>query len=1064
MTSRTVAAIFDADNNRYIAKVLQMAKATRDMSAEVSKAAVKNRQDWDRVGSGMLRTGTLIAGGLALVTTAAIQWQSDFAGVAKTVSGTRDQIDALEGQLRGLARTMSASHTEIASVAANAGQLGVATQDIAKFTRTMIMLGESTNLSADEASTAIAQLMIIMGTAPDKVDKLGAVLVRLGNNGASTESQIVELSQRLAGAGRAIGLTEAQLMGYASAIASTGMNVEAGGTAMSRTFITLDRIVSGSGSKLKALTALMGDEWPQAFRDDASGAVQAFIEKLASVQQSGGSVTKVLDQLGIKSIYQTDVLRRLAGAANSAGQSGKLLAEQLGYANDEMGKGTALLIEYQKRQQTAAARVEVAWNNIKDAAIDMGASLLPVVAQGADQLARFAHSWQSLPGPVKNGAVQLAAAAAATLLVGGAAMKTIGVVSNLAASYQSLALTAPKAAVALRGIGIAGLAIGAVTLALHAYGAAIDAAAEKTRTQSAEISKGILEAFNQGKTYQLSFDIPVDVIPNIDFPGVAGGPIGGQRRIKTLQDALDMAFSGKYDFTASIAEWTTGTSPIKLVKEQLDQYDRGLADLAASGNAEAAAKGFKSIADAATAANVPIEKVIPSFDDYRQQLDLVAQGLGLQGQISEQEYVDWMGGKVPAAVQKATAAGGSMVDSLTDQQKAFAGVSDSALDAVKAIENFHAKALALRGNELGVVQTFQAAFDPYKEGGMKKGGGFSLKSAGGQRNNTQVLGIASQANTYLDSLKAAGAETVTIERATQKWRDKLADAYVYGGKTRDEAEALANIYVGLSDESGPTFGAPGLTTTKKEAEELDNVLKDFPDQVDVPILAPGARPSKKDVDDFMTSVRGAPKEVQTEIRTIAELGGIEAARRAWKNWTPAPKAVGVRPYLTKGTLTVTVLAKVRYRMGSGGPQFAADGADGMILTRSGNAVIKSFEAGGFFKPSIGSQQPRIETNRGGGIRWSEWGAGPWEAFVSGHPAKRDRSREIATETVGRLGGTVEWRNADGGLRDYQQYARTPSQGPSVTVQVTTVNPVAEPASITTNRALQTAAAVGRFGN
>ncbi len=126
--------------------------------------------------------------------------------------------------------------------------------------------------------------------------------------------------------------------------------------------------------------------------------------------------------------------------------------------------------------------------------------------------------------------------------------------------------------------------------------------------------------------------------------------------------------------------------------------------------------------------------------------------------------------------------------------------------------------------------------------------------------------------------------------------------------------------------------------------------------------------------------------------------------------------------------------------------------------------MKSFENGGYLTP-IGSQQPQIQTNRGpAGIQWAETGAGPWEGFVSGHPAKRDRSRTITTEIASRLGGTVEWRNADGGLRDYQQYARTPSQGPSVTVQVTTVNPVAEPASITTNRALQTAAAVGRFGN
>ena len=39
-----------------------------------------------------------------------------------------------------------------------AGQLGVKTGDVVGFTETMIKLGETTNLTADEASTAIAQI------------------------------------------------------------------------------------------------------------------------------------------------------------------------------------------------------------------------------------------------------------------------------------------------------------------------------------------------------------------------------------------------------------------------------------------------------------------------------------------------------------------------------------------------------------------------------------------------------------------------------------------------------------------------------------------------------------------------------------------------------------------------------------------------------------------------------------------------------------------------------------------------------------------------------------------
>src|SRR3546814_19713866 len=60
------------------------------------------------------------------------------------------------------------------------------------------LLGETTNLSADEAATSLAQLMNIMQTAPEDVDRLGSAVVALGNNGASTERDIVEMSQRIA--------------------------------------------------------------------------------------------------------------------------------------------------------------------------------------------------------------------------------------------------------------------------------------------------------------------------------------------------------------------------------------------------------------------------------------------------------------------------------------------------------------------------------------------------------------------------------------------------------------------------------------------------------------------------------------------------------------------------------------------------------------------------------------------------------------------------------------------------------------------------------------------------
>lgn len=990
MTTRTVAAIFDADNSRYIAKVLEMAKVTQDAAGQISRASVKSRSDWDRVGTGMLKTGALVGGGLALVTTAAIQWQSEFAGVAKTVGGTEQQLSALDDQLRGLARTMSSSHQEIAQVAENAGQLGVATKDIARFTRTMLMLGESTNLTADEASTSIAQLMTIMGTAPNQVDKLGAVLVRLGNNGASTESQIVQLSQRIAGASRAIGLNEAQVLGWSSAIASTGMNVEAGGTAMSRVFTRLDRLVSSNSDKLEVLSELTGTDFAQAFKTDASGAVLDLVQSLGNLQKQGGSITSVLDQIGVKSVYESDVLRRLAGA-------GTLAAEQLGYANDEMGKGTALLIEYQKRQQTAAAKVEIAWNNLRDSAIDAGSELLPSVSDAADGLAGLVHQIQNIPGPMRAGAVQLAGFAAASLLVVGGGMKVAGVVSNMAASYANLAEKSPRAAAGIRKAAVAALAFAAATAALKAFTTAYEDFAAGNRTTNTDLSAGMLQDFNRNAH-------------TLDLSKVFGTEEKNAftHEVFSAREALQRAFSP--DFGSQLADGFWGGFGISTsgsrIKQQVSEVDKALSSLVASGNSEAAFKGYRDFAQFVEDSGVSFDKVRPSLTAFRQQLELTAEGLNLGGQISEAEFVDWMGGKIPAAVTKAIASGDGLVANLTDQQRALAGITATAEQYTAALWDAANAALALSGSKIG----FEAAIDDTtatikanqkrRGKGTKVGDSTSMDYAVNRENKQALDDLATASQSYINTLIDQDASTSKVVDVTQRARDK---------------------YIAAADAAG--YGA-------EKAKEMADDMGLIPD------------------------------DVEAVISTKLEREAINE----WTAYKPGDKYPKIRPKLTQSTFDVTL--RTTWRI-NGGPKFST--ADGAIYSRSGNRVVKSFEAGGYQTP-IGSQQPQIQTNRGpGGIQWAETGAGPWEAFISGHPAKRDRSQQIASEVAMRLGGRIEWGRrheyADGGFRgfaDPQQYSRSSDSRPPLVINQTTYYPVAEPQSVSTNRALATAAAVGRW--
>ena len=64
-----------------------------------------------------------------------------------------------------MTREIPSSASDIAGVMEIAGQLGIATESLTEFTETMINLGVSTNLSAEEAATNLAKFANIVNMA-----------------------------------------------------------------------------------------------------------------------------------------------------------------------------------------------------------------------------------------------------------------------------------------------------------------------------------------------------------------------------------------------------------------------------------------------------------------------------------------------------------------------------------------------------------------------------------------------------------------------------------------------------------------------------------------------------------------------------------------------------------------------------------------------------------------------------------------------------------------------------------------------------------------------------------
>jgi TP901 family phage tail tape measure protein len=583
MANRETKVTLSAQVAEYNKAMESAAKSTRELGSEAEKLA-QQREAFQQLGRSAALGGAALTAATALSVKAAIEWESAWAGVTKTVDGTDAQMAELEDQLRSLTAVLPATHEEIAGVAEAAGQLGVERENIADFTKTMIDLAETTNLTADEAATSIAQLMNVMQTAPEDVDNLGAALVALGNDGASTERDIVEMAQRIAGAGEIVGLTEAQVLGFANALASVGIEAEAGGSAISRIMTDIAMSVSAGGEDLERFAEVAGmssQEFQKAFNEDPANAIATFVEGLGKIDAAGGDVFKTLADLGQSDIR---VSQALLGMANS----GDLLRKSLELGGVAWEENLALVEEARKRYETTEAQIQIAGNSIRDAAIDLGAVFLPAVKDGADAIAGLAQGFADLPEPVQGIIGLLSGTAGVVALTGGAALLAVPKIVEFRTALATMGTTASR--VALVG--------GGVTVALTALVAVVGTLAQK-QAQARQRAEGYAQALEQGA--DAARDLAIENLAmeksvlGVDFGSaydnaeklgvsyqlVTDAVSGNARALEDLNEILDAATGGGSEAQAMADE--LGLSYVDLaqsagtLKEALQDETDGLA-------------------------------------------------------------------------------------------------------------------------------------------------------------------------------------------------------------------------------------------------------------------------------------------------------------------------------------------------------------------------------------------------------------------------------------------------------------------------------------------------------
>lgn len=410
-----------------------------------------------KLGEKFAKFSAASAAALGGIAKTAIDFESAWTGVTKTVDGTDEELAQVREGILKLASATGTSSSEIAGVAEAAGQLGVGVKDVTEFTETMVRLGDSTNLAAGDAATAIAQFYNIMNQDLSTVDRFGAALVDLGNNSATSESKIMDMASRIAGSASQIGLTSQEVLALATSLSSVGIEAEMGGSAISTIMTNIDKEVALNGKHLKTWASTAGmssKEFKKAWETDTMSAIQAVVKGMGEVRDEGGNLNVLLEELGVKNIRQTDTMKRLSNASD-------LLTNSLQIANNAWEQNSALATESDKRYNTTAAKLGQVKETLKEVAIDLGEVMLPIIKDFADKLKELTDKFTSLDDGQKKTILTILAVVAAIAPLLGILGTLISVIGTLIVSFAvvSIAISAISAPV-LAVVAVIGVLIG----------------------------------------------------------------------------------------------------------------------------------------------------------------------------------------------------------------------------------------------------------------------------------------------------------------------------------------------------------------------------------------------------------------------------------------------------------------------------------------------------------------------------------------------------------------------------------------------------------------------------
>ena len=423
-------------------------KGLKDVErAEQAQNLQNTGKRWKEVGEGIdtvtkplqYAATALAAGGVASAKFA-IDFEDSFAGVKKTVDATPEQLAKIKQGIIDLSTTgidgrgaIPQTTTELNELAAAGGQLGISQENIIDFTEVMAQMGSATNLVGEEGAATLARFQNVMGVGQNEIRNIGSAIVDLGNHSATTESEIAEMALRMGKYGSSVRMSAADVLGYSAALSSLGIEAQMGGSAIGRTWLSIETAVASGGEGLTKFAKYSGksaEEFKEQWNTDSSGAFNGLLKGL----QSAENLTVALDDLGINNTQDIQAMMALVNGYD-------LVTESVNRSNTAYQENTALQEEFNAKNETTASKLANTKNNIVEAARSIGETMLPSIKDASTTVADFAKGLSQMDDEQKKVVVNTGA----TVIALGALSKVgVGVIKGAGDFVEGLGVISDK--------------------------------------------------------------------------------------------------------------------------------------------------------------------------------------------------------------------------------------------------------------------------------------------------------------------------------------------------------------------------------------------------------------------------------------------------------------------------------------------------------------------------------------------------------------------------------------------------------------------------------------------